>query len=899
MFLLVRPCYLYPKLLNLKTRLLCFIAVLCISARVSFSQTIKGQVTDETNTPIPFAIIYDEATYSGITCNSDGFYEIRLTPGSHTLVFKAMGYNLVKKDLQITEDQIVNVTLTIQPVKIKEVVVTPGKEDPAYAIMRKVIGLAPYHQNQIKQYTADVYLRGTLQIVKIPKFVSKHTSINGKTNILKSGDAFIEESQNQIIFSAPDHYDQKVISIRSTFPWNSEEINPMGMISASLYEPTIDNVISPLAPNAFHYYNYRYEGFIEEGGQVIFKIQVTPRHNSQQLMGGDLYIVDRLWCIHSADLAIHMFFGNMKFRITYSPFDKKAWLPINYQFFAEADIMGINANYKYNSSVTYREVIINEKKIAKVASKPDPLIAPAPVKEVKNKNQEALEKLMSKEDLTNRDMMKMADLMARQTSMDSVQHKSLEIKETGDQKHTVEKDAVKNDTTYWNSIRPIPLTAVESKITAPEIAGMHGNRGHDANDMIIIGNKVPADSVKKEKKFKKVLNTVLTGQSFTMLDSSLNVRYEGLLGFNNFRFNTVDGFTFQQALTFRLKTDSTHAIQIRPVASYAFVRERLMWLTDIHYEYAPLHLGNLHFYIGSITADYNNDAGISPTVNSIASLFFRRNYLKVYQQNRAEITNQIDITNGLNFKVSMGYSVVQPLRNHSDFSFFYRNKRDYSENRPGNDPEILLQNVTNREAFADFYLEYTPRYYYRIQKGKKIYEKSDYPTFFIRNRVAIPGIANSSADYDLLEIGAHQNYTWGMMHAFKWNIKTGFFLNRKELFSMDYKYFNNQDIPVTLENRDDVFRLMPFYRNATDRNFTEVHMHFVTPYLFLKYLPGINNKIWCENLHLSLVSTQKYVYWEAGYSVSQIYMVGSIGIFTGFENRTFRSAGIRASFRFE
>ncbi len=888
----MRPCYLYPKFMNLKPRLLSLIAVFCISTSVSFSQIIKGQVTDESNAPIPFAIIYDEVTYSGITCNADGFYEIRLTPGIHTLVFKAMGYYSVKKNLQITEDQTVNVTLTIQPVTIKEVVVKPGKEDPAYAIMRKVIGLAPYHQNQIKQYTADVYLRGTLQIIKIPKFVSKHTSINGKTNILKSGDAFLEESQNQIIFSAPNHYNQKVVSIRSTFPWNSEEINPMGMISASLYEPTIDNVISPLAPNAFHYYNYRYEGFIEEGGHVIFKIQVTPRHNSQQLMRGDLYIVDRLWCIHSADLAIHMFFGNMKFRITYSPFDKKAWMPINYQFFAEADIMGINANYKYNSSVTYREVIINQKKIAKatVETNQEPLIAPSSVKEAKNKNQEALEKLMSKEDLTNRDMMKMADLMARQTSMDSIQRKSLEIKESEDRKPTVEKDAVKKDTAYWNSIRPIPLTAIESNITAFE------------DKALLSEGQEKADSLHKpikKKAFGKVLGSIVSGKSIALFDSTLDVRYEGLVGINNFRFNTVDGFAFQQAFTFHLKTDSSHAIQIRPAASYAFVRERFMWQTDIRYEYAPMHLGNLHFYIGSISADYNDDAGINPTINSLATLFFRRNYLKVYQQNMAAITNQIDITNGLNIKISLGYRVAQPLRNHSDFSFFYRNERDFSENLPGNDPENLLQNVSNREAFFDFSLEYTPRYYYRIQRGKKIYEESEYPTFFIRNKMALPGVANSSADYDLLEIGARQNHTWGMMHALRWKINTGIFLNRNRLFSMDYKYFNNQDIPVTIQSRYDAFRLLPYYRNATSYNFTELHIQFTTPYLLIKYLPILNNKIWCENLHLSMISTNKQLYWETGYSISQIYMVGNIGVFAGFENKTFHSAGIRAFIRLD
>jgi hypothetical protein len=89
--------------------------------------------------------------------------------------------------------------------------------------MRKVIGLAPYHLNQVKEYTADLYLRGTIHIIHIPKIIAKNAEIDGKKNVIKNGDVYLQESINQIRFQAPDRYDQKVISYQSTLPGNRNE----------------------------------------------------------------------------------------------------------------------------------------------------------------------------------------------------------------------------------------------------------------------------------------------------------------------------------------------------------------------------------------------------------------------------------------------------------------------------------------------------------------------------------------------------------------------------------------------------------------------------------------------------------------------------------------------------
>jgi hypothetical protein len=879
-------------------RILTF-SISLLSAITSYSQGLKGRLTDAKNNPVPFAAVYDETTYAGTTSNADGYYDLKLEPGNHSMVFKAMGYYLVRKQITASNQWItLNILLNEQVVALKEVIITPGKEDPAYAIMRKTIGLAPYHLNQVKEYKADVYLRGTAHIIKIPKFIAKHTSVNGKTNSLKSGDVFLEESINQVQFHAPDKYEQKVISFQSTFPGDNKSVNPMQIINSSLYQPEIEDIISPLASNAFSFYTYRYEGFFEEGEHVIFKIKVTPKRNSQQLMKGYIYIVDKLWCLHSADVSVQMFFGTLNYKTIFSPIKGNAWLPISYQFYVDAAIMGIKANYKYSSSMKFQQVVLNEKNmISPVRTNEPRLSQDVPVKsktEAKRiKNQQEIEALLTKEELSNRDMMKMATLMARKVNEDSAKTKSLEIKDDDDKVTvTTEKDALNKDTSYWNSMRPIPLTAVEKLIPGVK----------DSSIIIEKDSLAVNDSAKTKKasgKWNKITGFITTGAGFWAFDSTLHIKYEGLIGLKKFDFNTVDGFIYRQTFRLEQKIDSLHQLSIVPGVAYAFSRQRVMWRTDINYDYSPLRGGNIHFHIGSESADYNDESGINSTTNSIASLFFRRNYLKLYQQNQAYITNKIDLANGLNLSATLGYRTARQLANHSDYSFFYRNERDYSPNIPAESPEIMVRNMYNEEAYWDVQLEYTPQYYYKIWGGRKHYQQSKYPTLFIRNKMAIPGIISSTADYDLLEIGLKQHKEWGMMHAFSWNIKGGFFLNRNHVFVMDDKYFNNQHLPLLLGNTGDAFRLVPFYRNATNHNFAEAHIKFTTPYLLIKYLPFLSNKLWCENLHLNYLTTSQHQdYWEVGYSVSQIYLVGSIGVYAGFKGTSYQSYGVQVAIEF-
>ena len=230
------------------------------------AQILKGKITDPSGRPVEYSTVYIRELRQGTTSNSNGDYEISLPKGNYMITYQSLGYQPVTANITLSGQTIKNVVLAQQLYEIPEVKITASGEDPAYGIMRKAIGLAPYYLNNVSYYKAEVYLKGNLVIKKIPKLLQKSMKIESdneasvsagsktkkEDKLLKAGDSFLMESMNEIEFTAPDKYFQKMISYNSTFPAEGNEISPMSFIQASFYQPVLAKMaISPLAPVSY------------------------------------------------------------------------------------------------------------------------------------------------------------------------------------------------------------------------------------------------------------------------------------------------------------------------------------------------------------------------------------------------------------------------------------------------------------------------------------------------------------------------------------------------------------------------------------------------------------------------------------------------------------------------
>lgn len=859
---------------------------------LSLAQGVRGTIVDENGDPLPMVSIYMPSEQVGTTTNHEGKYEVLLDPGEYKLVFRSLGFKHREFKLTIRKTWIdLDLTLEPQSYQLREVVVNPSGEDPAYAIMRKAIGLAPYYLRQTERYNAEVYLKGSFRMNHIPRLLKNKLTVgsNGTEVPMEEGRTYTMESMNEITFIAPDTFRQTVLASRSSFP-AGDESTALGFINSSFYEPDNGMVISPLAPQAMRHYNFRYEGYFDEAGFEINKIKVTPKRKSQQLVSGYVYIVQDLWNLHSVDVEAEMFFGDVKVKQVFQPVRENAWLPVNHQFDLDVAMMGVKAVVDYSGSVKYKEVELNDEletpeflveiKEATVEEEPaEEGTAQAP----KNINQEKIDELLARDELSNREMMRLAKLMEKESDKKEVPE-SLEL--TSTYKMEVKKDSVKRDSAYWETMRPVPLTPLEQESFA-------------LGDSLARASENKSDSTEKKEKglLGRIAGFSAFGKRFYMADSAVTINYGGVIGLGNVNFNPVDGWLYKQSLRLNWRQDSMHRMTFTPQVTWAFSREALMWNAHLSQTYAPMQRGRLEVSAGDETTDFKPGAiDVAPFADMVAALFFKENYKRYFDRRFFTIQNGLDLANGLRWNLSATYEQMKPLQNNSDFSFFEKDE-DYYPNIPENAAletgHLMEQNSLSWRAG----LTYTPRHFYRIRNGRKIMAHSEYPTFSLAVEHGVSAF-NSDADYLLVEGSVKQEKEAGFFPALSWEAGGGWFARNEHMHFSRFRHFSGSTIPVRLTGGSS-FRLLNDYTSSINEWYVTGHLKYSSPYLLLKNLPVLSNRLWQESLHLNYLHTPQLThYTQLGYSIDQIFFMGSVGVFAGFENGEYEHWEISAVLEF-
>lgn len=862
---------------------ICFTIIIFFSASKLPAQGIRGTITDESGNPVPGVSIYISQIQSGTTSNLEGNYEYKLDKGTYNISFQSLGFEKQGFETTITGDWVTrNIQLKTIQYNLHEVKIYSG-EDPAYAIMRKAIARAPYHLRQANNYEAEVYLKGSLKINKIPKLIQKNLEVNGEK--VKPGETYTSESLNIIKFSAPDSFVHTVKSSRSSFPGN-EESGLMGYINSSFYDSSNEEmIISPLSPQALRHYKFRYDGFFEDGDVTVNKISVTPKRKSQQLVEGDLFIVEGLWSIHSLDMTHQAFWGKLRIRQIYQPVKPTLWLPVNHNFDVVASIMGVKADFHYAGSVKYLSVNLNNKLTQLVATARDSetkkenaesIVKKETTKSLKS--QKKMDELLAREDLSNKEMMKLAAIIEKENKQ-TEKNPELELK--NNYKFDIKKDSIKRDSLYWNNIRPIPLTTNE-KIS------------FSISDSIKSIKALPDSTKTNNKKSSSLIGNFLTGYSYPGDTAKIRVTYGGLIQPKNLGFNPVDGWKYAQNLLLNWKQDSVHSMKFSFLTGYAFAKEKAYGSFKLTQTYLPQKRGEISIsgFIGS--EDFKKELAIPDLLSMASSLFFKENYQRFYSTKNMQINNGIDLSNGFRMELEGGYYRYSQLQNNTNYSIL-KDKKEYKPNEILN-PHSDENNFIRQDALiVKMNLEYTPGYYYYYQKGTKMMSHSDYPTFTLGLERGIKALS-TNADFFLVEAGVFKKPEFSFRPVFDWSINGGWFIRNKQMHFSNYKHFQASAIPVIFTSPANSFVLLDDYLPSTNQWYVNGNITYSSPYLLLKNLPVLSKRLWNEDLHLSYLHTpllRNYI--QAGYSISRIFMVGSVGVFTGFIDGKYHHWGVRVA----
>ena len=304
------------------TSRLCHSAILLfLIARVAAAQnmTISGTVRDAvTQTPLPAANVRVLGTSKGTVANALGVYKLSLDQGDYTIVYSFIGYH--SDTLRVTLNRPIEYNPALQPTAIQMAEVVITSEDPAMAIMRKVIEYKKRWTETLKSYEFDAFTRMVMR---------RDTSI-----------AMIAESYTTGYWRRGDTLREVVKQKRHT-----ENIPGIGNIAVggsvvNFYDDDVFFVgykfVGPTSHEAFDYYDFKLEKTRVRDDKPVYIIRIIPKSRIAPLFRGKLDVVGDVYALVNVDIAPNEAFTipfvsglDIHYSQQFGLYESRYWMPMD------------------------------------------------------------------------------------------------------------------------------------------------------------------------------------------------------------------------------------------------------------------------------------------------------------------------------------------------------------------------------------------------------------------------------------------------------------------------------------------------------------------------------------------------------------------------------------------
>ena len=840
------------------------IFLLCLARLNSFGVTLHGTVYDTKNEKLGYSNIYVQGTSNGTSANAEGQYHLDLPAGTYEIVFQHLGYKQQVKTLTLTRDLEVNVQLEELQYQIRDVVVN-GNQDPAIEVIKKAIERRKYFLNVVETYQCDAYVKGMERILEAPdKILGRKINRTGiLTGPNNSGILYLSESQSRLYYKKPNKFHEvihssKVSGKSNGFTFNSAQDFYFNFYERSITIPFIAQrpFISPLSENAFFYYNYKMLGAYKEGDRLVNKILVTPKRKTDPCFTGVLSIIEDNWNIHSLELYLTkangiQYIDTLKVTQYFIPIKDNIWLPSQQRYDAKASFLGVKGDGYYLGIFKNYEVNDGFVHIPATTAKADTTKPQKKKTEAQKKKEEQKAEKKAEKKIFTPEIVK------------------------------IENDANKRDTMFWDSIRPVPLTAIEMQ-------------DYQVKDSIqvIRDSKVFKDSTDK-KNNRTGISSIILGYVYRKQYKKIEVDFPSLIDLVN--FNTVEGANVHVHISIKKQFDTQRRISFDPVLRYGFSNKQVNGMGTLTYSSSEIHNEFVRISGGRYVSQIDGSEPQTEFGNTWQSLVFKENFMKLYEQYFVRLSYSRELVNGLQGTIGLGYTRRSPLDNTNMFAFFNKVKDNYTPNGV-EIPGVADSSVGRHNSLrVDLHFHVVFGQTYVTRPDIKYRMESKYPELDLIFKEAIPVKGVSDQNFIMLEAQLKGNIPMKLFGTMFYRFGGGGFPLNKAIDYPDYKSFSGNFL--TLGGTDLLgFYLLQYYRNTTDQYFAEAHVeHHFGGFLFNK-IPGIRKLRLDEVVGFHFLYTPvRKEYFQLNVGLANIFKIIRVDFVAGFEDQLVHQFGGRVA----
>lgn len=748
----------------------------------SFSQ-VKGKVLDSNGKPLSFVSVYLENSVTGTTTNDDGFYELSVDKkGSHTIVFQFLGYKTIKKPVSITEFPFELNVRLEKEQVILDMIKISTNDNPANTIIRNAIDAKEKNTNNLSKYTAKFYSRGLFKVKEAPEKI-----LGQELGDLGGG---LDSTRTGIIYlsetSSEIAYQKKPAAFKEKIIASKVSGSDNG-ISFNRAEEANFNFYE----NAVVVAENNLVSPIADGafGYYTFKMAGTYFDKNNRLINKILVEPKR-----KGDRVFSGFIYIVEDEWAISGIDLKATgqqvgIPI---------IDELKFRQDYNYSEKYKTWVLISQTVdfafGFFGFNVDGRFSAA----YSNYN---FEPSFAKNTFTNQVL-------------------------------SFAEGATQKDSLYWKSLRPVPLTKEEIKDYAVK------------------------DSIKVVRKSKKYLDSIdkknnkvtwlspITGYSYRNTYDRWSFSFDS--PFDNINFNTVQGWNANAGFSYSKRVnDKGNFWNMGVTANYGISEQKFRPVFYFNKRWNNISRPRLNVSGGISTPQFNGRNPISLANNTIYSLVRKENYLKIYEKTYGRISFSQEAVNGLFLSASLEYANRKPLFNTTNYVTFGKDI-PYQTNNP-TDPTSTAASFTEHRiwtfglganiVFGQKYLMY-PNTKFNIGNAK-------YPTLYLGYRKNF-GSNNNEFNSDLFVARLRQFVNLGNVGELKYAVRSGIFLEQKDIPFMDYLHANGNQLSFIPNSTINSFGLLDYYQLSTNDKYAESHVEHNFKGFLLGKIPLINKL----NFHL-------------------------------------------------
>lgn len=741
----------------------------------TFSQKIKGVVTDSSGKTLPYASIYIKETTKGTNANSEGKYSLKTDPGTYTIVCQYVGYQRQEKKITLTNSDIeLDFQLSVQGMTLGEVVIKNG-EDPAYEIIRNAIKKRTFYRQQLDKFQCEVYTKGQMRVRNYPtKFFGKKVDFeDGDTSKQKM--VYLSETVSKYMVDKPNKVKVEVISSKV-----SGQSDGYGLAAPNILSFYDNNIfignslnprgfISPISDNALNYYKYKLEGSFLEDGKEVDRIRVTPRRKFEPLFSGYINIVADEWRIHSVQLLLTKssqmeLMDTLRIDQLHRPLaDKNVWYVSSQVIYPAIKILGFDI---YGSFVNIYSDFDTDPVFTKKTF--------------------------------NNTILKYTDSANKKTA------------------------------DYWEKNRPVPL--MEDEVKDYKRKDSLETARKDPRYL---------DSLDKVRNKVSPLNLLLVGQSFTNSKKRSVVSIPSLLEQVNFNpaeglvLNTEINWNKKLDTT----VAGRKSISIAPNFRYGFSNKHLNAHLTVRYTFGKKYLSSFTVSGGSRVFQFNNNSPIGERGNTLSCLLSEENRIKTYEAIYLRSSFQRGIGEGFTLTAGLQYQDRKPLENTTDYTWRDKAGREYTPNYPNEILASNIQR--HQVFMGLIKVQWQAGTKYVELPGRKINVGSQYPVFTLQYMQAIKGVLGSDAGFSKWKFTITDEINLKLRGNFRYRVGMGGFISRDNVQLPDYNHFNGNISSLAAEYLNSFQLLPIYQFSNTDRFYALAHVEHNFRGFLTNKIPGL------------------------------------------------------------